>query len=106
MPSARALRCDRLRIKLNDHNEIGNSALRLTKLQPSKMAIEVGMRISRILSDPFGYNLKMALWIGSQKFVEHLYFFRRRRFFHCFTLIHLRLHRICVRLIRPQPSER
>ena len=64
--------CDRLRIKLNHHIEISKSALRLTKLHPGKMATEVSMRIARIICNPFGHNLKMALWIGSQETVQYL----------------------------------
>src|SRR6476620_4862495 len=74
--------CDRLWIKLNDHVEVSNSALRLTKLHPDKMAIEVSMRIARIVCNPFVDNLQIVLWIGSQKIVQHLHLFWRRRFLH------------------------
>ena len=76
--------CDRLRIKLNDHIEVSNSALRGTKLHPGHMTTEISMRVSRILFDPFVDNLKIVPRIGSQKIVEHFHLFCGRRFFHYF----------------------
>jgi hypothetical protein len=74
--------CDRPWIKLDRHGEVIKTASRLTKLQPGKMAIEVRMRVGRIVCNPFIDNLKIVLRIGSQKIVQHLHLFRRRRFFH------------------------
>ena len=64
--------CDRPWIKLDRHGEVIKTASRLTKLQPGKMAIEVRMRVGRIVCNPFIDNLKIVLRIGSQKIVQHL----------------------------------
>jgi hypothetical protein len=73
---------DRLGRKLDDLVYIIQRPLCVSKLHPSKMPVELSVRISGILSDPLVDNTEIALRIGSQKFVEHLYLFWRRRFFH------------------------
>src|ERR1700744_2673183 len=74
---------DGRRIKLNCRIEVANGGLRLAKLHPSHMTIEVGMGIGRILSDPPGHDLQITFRIRTKQLVEHLNFFRGRRFFHC-----------------------
>jgi hypothetical protein len=56
--------------KHDDLIEIIECAPRLTQVCPNKMAIEIGVGISRILPQPFGHDFEEALWLGVAELVE------------------------------------
>ena len=58
--------CDKLRIELDHHVKVIKSALRVTKLQPGKMATEVRMRVGRVSFNPAVHDLKITFGIRTK----------------------------------------
>jgi hypothetical protein len=78
---------NRLRIEFDDLVQIFKSTSRLANLHPSKVAIEIGMRIPGIFANPFLYDPEVALRVGSENLLKRQNLLRRCWIFHRFIAV-------------------